>query len=396
MDYSHWMKDTWDTIKTRKPWQILLPGTHNSGVYSAWNTIWVRNQALNIGAQLKGGIRWFDLRVTKSPPPVLTFHHSGCFPPPPDQSVPTAFEQIHDFAQANDHEILVLNLSAGFGSSLRGDDVSELRDSAIDWFKEWLVPTDFTPDYSLQNMIAAGKRIIVLSGLEPHPDPQKAKLLWDNRNNQFVQSTWDDYQSGEKHSFDDKLAWLHDRVSTSLRNRAQTMDSKFFCAEYMIYDYNGGIPWGTTCASKVNSDLVTWLDTWSQDRSLNFAMNVFTVDFFEQGADVVGKIVGLNQNLPPIPLMASAPKQPIPPAQGHLTRRELPHFRGDDSFSEQCAKKTLADLGLNYDKYKQEYLATGVLGKDLMMELSTKIPPSMISEYLKWFQAVGNKQKTSA
>ena len=389
MDRSHWMKDLWDQIKVRKPWQILLPGTHNSGIYSALNTVWVRNQDMDIGAQLNAGIRWFDLRVTKAPPPVLTFHHSGYFPPSSEQAVLGAFEQIHNFAQANDHEVFALNLCAGYGSTLRAEDAAELRNTAIDWFQEWLVPADFWPDCTLENIVNAGKRIIVLSGLAPDPDPQKAGLMWDNRGGQYSWTTWDGYQSGGKHTLDERLAFIRNRVSTSLAQRVQARDSRFFCADCMAYEGAAG----TSCAPTVNSHVGTWIDAWSKDISINFAMNVFSVDFFEQGADIVGKLLELNQNLPPIPYWAGPTKsalspQPMPSDQGLLERRELPHFRGDDSFMEQCADKTLAGLELNYDKYKQEYLTKGSLGEDSMAELSAKIPSEMVSEYLKWLQAV--------
>ena len=64
-DYSNWMRYIWDHIKAREMWRILLPGTHNSGVFSALNTWPVRCQdkTFSNNSQAVFGVLIFVLQI---------------------------------------------------------------------------------------------------------------------------------------------------------------------------------------------------------------------------------------------------------------------------------------------------------------------------------------------
>ena len=108
-----WMTAMEAKIGKKSLWDILLPGTHNSGSYSLWNTPGCRCQALDIQGQLQAGVRVLDLRVLRRPDGVYAFHHSGHHVAGEEQTLDKGLQQIKAFAAAYTKEIVVVQIDQG-------------------------------------------------------------------------------------------------------------------------------------------------------------------------------------------------------------------------------------------------------------------------------------------
>ena len=114
-------EDKWEQLKYRQIFDVAMPATHNSGAFSWLNTIMVRCQDVDIEAQLNGGIRVFDIRVTKRAGTCMT-HHGGVTAD--GQELDTAIDQFARFVREHPSEKVVIEL----GSNLGDGDLPALRD----------------------------------------------------------------------------------------------------------------------------------------------------------------------------------------------------------------------------------------------------------------------------
>jgi hypothetical protein len=283
MTTADWMKECWDHIKSREIWRVILPGTHNSGVFSAWNTIAVRNQDKNIGEQLDGGIRAFDIRVMKGHG-TYVMHHDIYYPPDDSQHLIPALDQIAAFVAAHDHEVLVINLSAGAGSDLTVDDYPGVRQTVLDRLESKLIAWNPYGSYTLESIHATGKNIVLISAIGK--EPGKEVLFWD-AGEDFMKSTWDGFQSDFWITPDEKIGRLKPHVYDGLRNPPK----RFLWADCEIWTiniYNAASAW-------TNPNLPSWFNEWASDSQASGAMNIFGVDFFEAPDNqIVNTIVALN------------------------------------------------------------------------------------------------------
>lgn len=60
-DHARWMENLWNTIHNRYLWQIVMPASHDAGMYEL-TLPEARTQDLSVREQLKGGVRYFDFR----------------------------------------------------------------------------------------------------------------------------------------------------------------------------------------------------------------------------------------------------------------------------------------------------------------------------------------------
>jgi hypothetical protein len=129
-DYSRWMQDLMPYIGNTPLWQITLPGTHDAAMYYTRDILikeynwaeelvrhwvrehWCQTQNESILEQLRGGIRYFDLRPAVYFPtplgdPVLYMYHS--FAGPTVQEVLKDVQQfMYDCQAQNANELVVL------------------------------------------------------------------------------------------------------------------------------------------------------------------------------------------------------------------------------------------------------------------------------------------------
>lgn len=287
MSNDNWMENIWDCIKEKEIWRVALPGTHNSGVFSAWNTIGVRNQDKDIGEQLTGGIRSFDIRVTNGHD-TFVMHHSGAYPPNDSQNLKPALEQMRSFAVKHPYEIFVVRLSPGHGSSLKESEWPCLREMILNELENHLVPWDSSNSYTLADIKNSGKNIILLSGVGKQAG--KESLFWDNNQN-FLKDTWEGYQSDFFPTPTEKINWLKLHIEDALRHPPR----RFLYSSCMIWTinlYDAAKQW-------TNPQVCSWISQWAIDPDLKDGMNIFAFDFFDVWDNqVVNTIIAINKALP--------------------------------------------------------------------------------------------------
>ena len=192
----HWMDYIWNSIKDRKISNIVLPGTHDSGTYKtvggiAWNrsvsggvtsgsnglplpAYAARNaaktQTNSIAAQLKDGIRYFDIRLNEK-------RHWGCADPSvwvlyhTYQSYPfqDALNEMASFLKTpeNSKEVFVLDFQQ---IDPRYED-DRAVDVLLGMIQTKLGPYLATSDWktkTLAELVASNQRIVVILQNEHH------------------------------------------------------------------------------------------------------------------------------------------------------------------------------------------------------------------------------------
>lgn len=141
-------------------------------------------------------------------------------------------------------------------------------------------------------------------------------------------------------------------------------------------------------AKYLNNEACDWLTEWKVYPQIN----VITVDFFHEPHNrFVNTIIEINRtlssgNMAPLRRVAESD------LEIEESRREglsAPLSPGDDTY-EAFARKTLSDVGLDWQELKNEYLRTG-LRKELVRKLESKgIPKRFASEF---FKAYDSKRK---
>lgn len=291
-DFANWMGELWEHLEDRCIWHVMLPATHNSGVFSALNTIGVRNQDRSIGEQLQGGVRAFDIRVMKGHG-TYVMHHNGLYPPDGSQHLEPALQQMKEFAAAHPREIMVVRLA---GDRLNNDarDIKLVRDMLLRYLEPHLVPyVGADPQaYLLRKIREQNKNIVLLlskcgQGCGPK------NLFWPKG---MLEDTWDGFQSDCCITPAEKMRRLKPHIEGYLRKREEKEPKQGFL-------YKSGLIWTINIYHAatfiVGPPLCQWLDEWSKNPALSPYMNIVAVDFFNtNNSQVIGKIVELNRNLP--------------------------------------------------------------------------------------------------
>lgn len=152
-----WMKQYADTIKNVPFNRLLIPGTHDSGMYAsavtpnttadlescffnaADGTVekWAITQQQNIYEQLHHGIRYFDLRVTQQywnssvvQEPMICHSVQGPW-------LEDVLSQVLQFLEEPDHEKEIIILDFNHFYDVNSDDVADL---IYDYLKPYLMP----------------------------------------------------------------------------------------------------------------------------------------------------------------------------------------------------------------------------------------------------------------
>lgn len=120
----NWMGDLRNYIDDKQLTDILIPGTHDSGSFSPLLTTPVRTQDQEFKAQLEGGIRYFDLRITYVTDKAnlrketglfaantFYLHHGGSAAP--NQQLVPQLNAVKSFLQRHPEEIVILHVRNG-------------------------------------------------------------------------------------------------------------------------------------------------------------------------------------------------------------------------------------------------------------------------------------------
>ncbi len=136
-------------------WEMLLPGTHDTATYrfadAALVTNWARTQQFSIYDQLKGGIRYLDIRVNNDKHDGKVYC-SHTFPSIPFQDV---INDISRFILENPSEVVVFAVQGDGGS----DQLAEAKTAAQSALSNFFADS-ITGDETLGELVAQKKNII--------------------------------------------------------------------------------------------------------------------------------------------------------------------------------------------------------------------------------------------
>lgn len=132
VDYSQWMKNLSNDAVLN---QIAMPGSHDAG--SVGMISFAETQSTDILTQLKHGVRYFDLRVTKVGDQLLIFHG-----PITKMSFSKVLSDIQTFFETNDTEIVILDFQHFEKQSQ--NEVAQLLKSQLQADK-YAVPSNINP-----------------------------------------------------------------------------------------------------------------------------------------------------------------------------------------------------------------------------------------------------------
>lgn len=190
-NYSRWMTNIWEEIKSLRLSQLAIPGTHNSGVDLAgtWGLeeMYGANQDKSFPEQLAAGARYFDLRLVDSSYVKVIGNHS------PQYKFIEVFEFKHgvvsagrrlehlirdvkNFVIQNPQEIVILD----FHTYDRGRNYSNSSlERCLPYFtsiERFLIPRSFSnkPLYEIRNAYPSGSIILAMDHNYPVPQGNNA------------------------------------------------------------------------------------------------------------------------------------------------------------------------------------------------------------------------------
>lgn len=175
---SDWMQRSRAVLSSRTLWDLVLPGSHDAGSFSALNSGYVQTQTYDIGDQLKRGVRYFDIRVKQRSDDAYVMCHDT-FPPGDAQLLDAALDQISQFVIGHSQEMLVLRMSASLSDSMA---YTTFQDHYIAKLQDHLVVLDVPTssqradpaDYTVDACLSKGTSIVLISphGEEPSVAPK--------------------------------------------------------------------------------------------------------------------------------------------------------------------------------------------------------------------------------
>ena len=183
IDRSNWMGGSLGRLQGRDLTTLVLPATHDAAMYQGQNR-WddQRTQDLSIYAQLRAGVRYFDLRPKRLEDGQIVTYHVDVIGPP----LHFVIAQVRRFLQEGHRELIILKLShyKDFDSSSLG----EVAKLVADGLGEYLF-TKQAPYFSarLANIpieILIGERGRVLPVFDEstdHVDPPLSRGLYRYR-----------------------------------------------------------------------------------------------------------------------------------------------------------------------------------------------------------------------
>lgn len=368
LDPQMWMQQIGPRIGHLTPGEIVIPATHNSGSFAS-TLICVRNQWENIQAQLNGGVRGFDIRVTQiqDPPPVLMMHHSGFLGP--GQEFVTALQQIKAFVQEHPGEIIVMWLRPGAGSNLNNDQGKSLiRTAVLQELQEYLAP-DKMKASAIQEFVEQHKNIIVVSEVG-----NESGFFWER---DLFHNTWDARQSSPNYSVEQKIEFMREAVEANLEAKS----TLFLWSDLEVWDTNIL----STAGGVINPTAANWLEEWARQPNLRSGLNLISVDnVHAQDYLIVRTILGLYQTdfLPAPPIDANTRIARSTPGTPYDTVDPV-----DQGFDLAITRQLISDHGLDWNNLKNEYQSQGQLNSDTLERLAdVGITAEAVKVFADWYE----------
>lgn len=162
-DRASWMRDRLPTLGDRRLRDLILPASHDAGMYTARSVVgrpWAVTQDLNIYEQLSYGIRWFDLRPRWDGRKFVIVHGTWTGP-----DLSEVLRDIKKFAsEENRRELVILKFS--HFNNIDNDRYAQLTEKIRASLGEWLV--NATPgkkrlaEVTLNEYVANGTAILIV------------------------------------------------------------------------------------------------------------------------------------------------------------------------------------------------------------------------------------------
>jgi hypothetical protein len=160
-DRNNWMGDLPDAIRSKTLRDIVIPGSHDAGMYCNVPE-GAKTQDQTIYEQLQGGIRYFDIRVMSGDPQKIYHGSSGAYV---CDSVDTVMGDVKRFMQEGHKELVILKLShfLNFGDCKVTGEYHRLRASITDRLDPWLYKgSDDPANVRLNTLIDDGGKVVVV------------------------------------------------------------------------------------------------------------------------------------------------------------------------------------------------------------------------------------------
>jgi hypothetical protein len=161
-DRSNWIADMLPSIGTKTLGDIVVPGSHDSGMYC---DNLGQTQDHNLYEQLQDGVRFFDLRVAAGNPQRIYHGNLGEVPLSTCDSVDKVMRDVGAFMQAGHNEVVVLKFSHFLGFGRGGQclgsnpiEYDRLQSTIRGFLQQFLYDGDTRPaDVPLNDLTSGGK-----------------------------------------------------------------------------------------------------------------------------------------------------------------------------------------------------------------------------------------------
>ncbi|HXP06848.1 MAG TPA: phosphatidylinositol-specific phospholipase C domain-containing protein, partial [Acidobacteriaceae bacterium] len=161
-DRNNWMGDMMPEIGEKTLSQIVIPGSHDAGMYCDSGTSQLgQTQDQDIYAQLQGGVRFFDLRVKQGSPQRIYHGPVTCDP------LTRVMDDVAKFMGEGHKEAVVLEFSHwdGFGDACPtvAGAYEQFRDTVYSRIGRWMYREPTHPaQVALPDIVSDGGKVIVL------------------------------------------------------------------------------------------------------------------------------------------------------------------------------------------------------------------------------------------
>jgi hypothetical protein len=197
MPLHNWMEELYNdpnsAFKTKKIYQIVIPGTHDSGCANINYTPWAQTQERTILQQLQNGIRYLDLRFAPGGGSngggfrvVHPFNNSG-FIDGKERS--TTFNDVVDdvnsFIAQNPKEIVILHIT--HFTSFDNDDYTRFFSQLISRLP--IIPKSNSDD-TINTILSSPARNVIVSVDVPVP-AQYGLSIWNNITSKYDENTYE-------------------------------------------------------------------------------------------------------------------------------------------------------------------------------------------------------------
>ncbi|HEU4556726.1 MAG TPA: hypothetical protein VFS20_02715 [Longimicrobium sp.] len=298
MALDRWMEDLYvfdPKFPSKRLRDLVIPGTHDSGCYSfPFNplTPFISTQDKDIGAQLREGIRYFDLRITNdgsdSNPSYYIAHDTFVS----DVSLDRVINDTVEFLAAHQREIVILQFSH-FNASLPPFSPEVYADFFVQLFA---LAGNYAAkaadgDATVETIVTSGRRCIISvpAAAKASAPAEIQPYLWG-----AIQSLWDEttYQSGDP----DRIRIFIESTAQFTTPPANEPPTKLWVAQFVLTP-SFSLPVRTIpmLAKRINLEIVGWFNrtTWKTSGGTS-RINIYITDFCDPS--ITRALVAFNQS----------------------------------------------------------------------------------------------------